>query len=344
MDAVKIPADIDLEDRLAFGLTAKQLAILAGAGLSGYGAYTLLVPLAPRLVAAAAGGVVVIGGLLLALISRDGLDGQQLALAATRFLLAPKRQALAPGGVPGRYPRAPRQPRTCALDVPVRRVLRSGLVERRDAQHVQLLEANGTSFELRSDNEKHAYAAALGQLLKSLTEPIQIRVGSEPVKLDRLADQIQQQTSGRAAGLQQSAAGLAGFLRELGQGGQLRRLRISLVLTSRERDPQQAQLALARRAGEAAELLRGAEVELRPLDGEQAGRLLASTLDAPGPLEGSELTGVIHAQAQQETNSRARGGRSGGGAARPRRRPRRNRQGQSRGALAAHPGGDRLPT
>ena len=72
-----------------------------------------------------------------------------------------------------------------------------------------------------------------------------------------------------------------------------------MVLGSRERDPQHAGQALARRLGEAAELLRGAEVELHPLDGEQAGRLLATTLDQPGPVEGSELTGVIHAQLDQ---------------------------------------------
>ncbi len=42
MSAVKVPADVELEDKLAFGLTARQLALLAGSGVCAYGAYLLL--------------------------------------------------------------------------------------------------------------------------------------------------------------------------------------------------------------------------------------------------------------------------------------------------------------
>ena len=35
MDRIKVPADIDLEDRLAFGLTFRQLVILVVAAISG---------------------------------------------------------------------------------------------------------------------------------------------------------------------------------------------------------------------------------------------------------------------------------------------------------------------
>ena len=43
MAAVKVPANVELQDRLAFGLTAKQLAILAATAVSAYGSF-----LAPR--------------------------------------------------------------------------------------------------------------------------------------------------------------------------------------------------------------------------------------------------------------------------------------------------------
>ncbi len=56
-----------------------------------------------------------------------------------------------------------------------------------------------------------------------------------------------------------------------------------------------AEVALARSAGQAAELLAGAEIELRPLDGEQTAAHLARCLDPPGPPAGSHLEGVIHA-------------------------------------------------
>jgi hypothetical protein len=340
-DSVRVPADIDLEDRLAFGFTAKQLAILAATGITAYGAYSLVAPLTLMPVAIATAVLVTAAGFALALARRDGLAGDQLALAAARFLIEPKQHTL--GAKPGRYPRAPRQPRAAALDIPVRRILRSGLIERRDGAHCQLIEGSGSSFELRSPEEKAAYAEALGRLFKSLADPLQIRVGSEPVNLDRLAEQIRSNTAG-IGGLRQSGAGLARFLRELGETGDLRRLRVVVVLGSRERDAQLAQLALARRTGEAAELLRGAEVELHALDGEQAGRLLATTLDAPAPVEGSELTGVIHAQSQDIAHAAGPGGRRAGRRpSRSRRRARRTRQGQDRRALAAHPGGDRLP-
>ncbi len=68
-----------------------------------------------------------------------------------------------------------------------------------------------------------------------------------------------------------------------------------LVLASREREPELAQAALSRQAAEATQLLAGAHVQLRVLDGEQAAALLAVALDPPGPPAGSHLEGVIHA-------------------------------------------------
>ncbi|MDE3070994.1 MAG: PrgI family protein, partial [Acidobacteriota bacterium] len=39
MAAVKLPADVELEDRLAFGFTAKQLALLAATAVCACGAF-----------------------------------------------------------------------------------------------------------------------------------------------------------------------------------------------------------------------------------------------------------------------------------------------------------------
>ena len=105
MAAVKVPADVELEDRLAFGLTARQLALLAATALSAYGA--LPAPAAPLLptplAARRAAAVVTVGGMLLALVRHDGLSGDQLALASPASH-RPKRQLLAPE----RPPRAAR--------------------------------------------------------------------------------------------------------------------------------------------------------------------------------------------------------------------------------------------
>ena len=77
---------------------------------------------------------------------------------------------------------------------------------------------------------------------------------------------------------------------------------IVLVLRSRERQAELAEIALARLTTEAIELLRGADVALQPLDGEQAAALLARSLDPPGPLDGSHLTGEIHAHPDPHNN------------------------------------------
>ncbi len=121
MAGVKVPADVELRDRLAFGLTAKQLAVLAATAVGAYGSFLLLAPLLPAPAAVAAMAVVAAGGVLLALVRHDGLDGDQLALALARYLRTPKRQLLAPDGLPAKLPAAPRQPKTAPLDIPVRR-------------------------------------------------------------------------------------------------------------------------------------------------------------------------------------------------------------------------------
>ena len=80
-----VPADVDAPDRIAWGLTARQLAILAVAGTTGYGLHQALAPLVPQLVLAAAG--LPVTGLVIAVVlgRRDGLglDAWLLAAAST---------------------------------------------------------------------------------------------------------------------------------------------------------------------------------------------------------------------------------------------------------------------
>jgi hypothetical protein len=296
MPAVKVPADVELEDRLAFGLTAKQLALLAGAAVAAYGSFLLLAPLLPTPLAAAAPLLVAAGGGVLALLRRDGLSGDQLALALARFALTPKRQLLAPEGLPARMPGAPRGPRRAALDIPIRRVLASGLVELADGSHCRLLAAQGTSFELRSPDEQLAFVTAFARFLNALADAVQVVVRSEPASLNAHADRLARTEEVQSAGLRAAALDHGRFLRSLSDKRPLRRRRILLVLRARERRREPAQAALARLAADAGELLLGAGVVLHPLDGDEVAQQLAATLDPPGPLEDSQLQGEIHAR------------------------------------------------
>jgi hypothetical protein len=293
--AVKVPADVELEDRLAFGFTGKQLALLAATAVSAYGSFLLLAPLVPTPLAAAAPLLVAVGGIFLALIRHDGLSGDQLAIALARFTLTPKRQVLAPEQLPRPLPGSPRQPRLAALDIPIRRVLASGLIELADGCYCRLLSARGASFELRSADEQAAFVSAFERFLNALANSVQITVRSERTSLRPQADQITGTAEDHTPGLREAALDHARYLRSLGETQPLQRRRIALVLRSRERQADVAEIALARLAAEAIELLRGAEVALQPLDGEHAAALLAHSLDPPGPLDGSHLTGEIHA-------------------------------------------------
>jgi hypothetical protein len=287
---VRLNADVELEDKLAFGLTARQLVILGAAALAAYLAYTAASGVVSGPVAAAAATPFAIAGLVLALGRRDGVPGDRLALYAARHLLTPRR-VLAPEGIPRPAPAG-----VGALDLPVRRVLRSGLVELEAGMFCLLLQASGAAFALLGEEEQAGLVDAFGRFLNGLTEPVQIAIRSEPLDLEARAQRLREVAERMPhPALAAAARDHARFLAGLAQGGEVRRREILLVLTTRAEDPQAASAALERRAGDAGELLGGAGVGLHRLDGEQAAGLLARAFDPPGPPAGATLEGTVHA-------------------------------------------------
>lgn len=292
---VRLPADIDLEDRIAFGLTARQLVILAAAALLCYGILTAVSSALGLPVGLLVALPVALAGIALALGRLDGLSGDRAALAAVRHLAWPRRRLAAPNPLPARLPGAPAQPAACLLDVPVRTVLAGGVVELADGSSALILAAAGASWELRAREEQQALTEAYGRFLNSLAEPAAITVRSQPVDLAAHAAAI-----GEAAAalphpaLRDCAAAYTRFLADLaGQG--LRRRQILLVLSTRTKQRQAAVVTLQRRASEAESLLAGAGVRLQALNGEQAAALLGAVLEPPGPPAGCRLDGVIEA-------------------------------------------------
>ena len=95
----RIPADVDREDTVLAGLTARQLAILAVTGIVLYGLWSatrsfvpvgvFLIPAVPLAAVAA----------LVALGKRDGVSLDRLLIAAFRQRATPRLQAAAPEGV-----------------------------------------------------------------------------------------------------------------------------------------------------------------------------------------------------------------------------------------------------
>jgi hypothetical protein len=294
-DRVKLPADVELEDKLAFGLTARQLLLLGATALITYTLYTVIASALPFAVAAALCVPVAVPGAVLALGRKDGLPADTLARHALRHLLRPRRRLLAPEGIPTPLPGERRSPNAAPLELPVRSVYRSGLVELTDGGCAVVLRAASGSFGLKSAEEQAALVEAFGRFLNSVSEPVAIYVRSEPLDLTDRATKLHEQAAlirGRA--LADAARAHADFLRELPAGGELRRRELLLLLCTHAREIAVARTTLERRAAETTELLRAAGVELTPLDGEQTAALLARALDPHGPPAGSTLAGVIH--------------------------------------------------
>ena len=293
---IRLPADVEMEDRLAWGLTARQLVILAVTALVCYGVFAAAGSALPIPVAAALAAPLALVGVALALGRLDGLSGDRLALAAARHLTQSPRRVAAPDGLPPTLANAPAQPGVSLLRVPVNAILSSGVIELADGTSALLLTASSTSWALRSEEEQAALAEAYGKWLNSLVEPTAITVRSEPVDLTERADAIEHAAPGLPhPALRRCAHTYAKFLSELASTGEgLRRRQILLVLSSRSGERDTAKADLERRASETAGLLHAAGVELRPLDGHQATALLLSALEPPGPPAGSQLDGVIH--------------------------------------------------
>jgi hypothetical protein len=295
-DRVKLPADVELEDKLAFGLTARQLLLLGAAALMTYALYTIAASTLPFAIAAAVCVPLAVPGVVLALGRRDGLPADALARHALRHLLRPRRRLLAPEGIPSPLPGAPRRTSAAPLELPVRSVYRSGLVELTDGSCCVVLRAASGSFALKSDEEQAALVEAFGRFLNSISEPVAIYIRSEPLDLtDRATKLDEQAASLRGRALADAARAHAQFLCELPAGGELRRRELLLLICTRAREIAAARTTLERRAAETTELLRAAGVELTSLGGEQTAALLARTFDPDGPPAGSTLDGVVRA-------------------------------------------------
>lgn len=293
---IRLPADVEMEDRLAWGLTARQLVILVATGLVCYGVFAVAGSAVPTPVAVALATPLALVGVALALGRRDGLSGDRLALAAARHLSQSPRRVAAPDGLATPLPDAPAQLGVSILRVPVKTILSSGVVELADGTSALLLAASGTSWALRSEEEQAALAEAYGKWLNSLVEPTSITVRSERVDLTDRARAIEQAANTLPhPALARCAHTYAQFLCELSREGDgLRRRQIILVLSTRTRERETARADLERRAAETESLLHAAGAELHALDGQDAAALVLDAFEQPGPPAGSQPDGVIH--------------------------------------------------
>lgn len=306
---VKIPADIDRDDRLVANLTARQLAILAVTAVGLYGAWAAtraLVPLPLFLAIALPVGVVAAS---VALGQRDGVSLDRLLMAALRHQLAPSRCVDAPEGIPEPPAWITRHANTGSAqdrrvaavpwELPATSVGDTGVIDLGTDGIAAVATCSPVNFALRTLDEQESLVAAFGRYLHSLTTPAQILVRVERLDLSEQIAQIRENAPAMPhPSLEQAARSHADFLAELSRSADLLHRQALLILrepasaanpsrgvgvasrrarrTSVDTDAQRraADGRLARRLTEAAGMLAPAGITVTPLDTAQATAVL----------------------------------------------------------------------
>ncbi|WP_341716584.1 PrgI family protein [Micromonospora sp. FIMYZ51] len=271
-----VPANVNEPDRIAFGLTFRQLGIIGGVGLAGLGIYRTYGHLLPPVAWIVAGVLVFAVAVVVALGRRDGLPldvwlRHGLALShSRRTLAAGTARASSVAAVAGK-PSVP-----APLRSPVTAVSSTGILTSEGSDKV-LIACGTTNIHLRTGGEQGALVDGFGRFLNSLTGPAQIVVAAQRHDLTVYAQATVDHTPRLPhAALQAAAGDYAEFLLDLDS----------------ERDPLRRQVLAVvtgvHAADSAVRALSGLGVEAAALDGPAVASALASAVDpfsppVPGP-------------------------------------------------------------
>jgi len=272
-----VPANVNEPDRIAFGLTFRQLAIIGGTGLAGFGLYRTFGDLLPPVAWIVAGVIVFAIAIVVALGRRDGLPfdvwlRHGFALSRSPRTLAPgMARASAVAAVAGGKRSVP-----APLRSPVTAVTPAGVLTSEGSEKV-LIACGTTNVHLRTGSEQDALLDGFGRFLNSLTGPAQIVVAAQRHDLVTYA----QATADHAprlphTALQAAAGDYAAFLLDLDSERDPLRRQVLAVVTG------------AHAADTAVRALSGLGVEATALDGPAVASALANAVDpfsppVPGP-------------------------------------------------------------
>ena len=251
---VRIPADVDMHDRVLGPLTARQLAILAAAGAVLYLIWAATRAFLPVPVFLAFAVPVGAASAMLALGKRDGVPMDKLLVAAIRQRVAPRHRVAAPEGVrpaptwltpdtgrttsqstgrrkgKGRAGQ-PEQVSPSALRLPAEAVTETGVVDLGTDGLAVVAVASTVNFALRTPNEQEALVASFGRYLHSLTAPVQVLVRTERLDLSAQIAELRDRAGGLPhPALEAAAVEHADYLVQLGQQSDLLRRQVLLVL------------------------------------------------------------------------------------------------------------------
>jgi hypothetical protein len=293
---VRIPADVDMADRIFAGLTARQLAILGAHALFLALLFGVLGERVPLPLLGAIAILVACIGLLWATTSAEGVTWERMALSALRHLGRPRKRVLAPEGIPEPPSWVGDVPSLAPIEFPVHDASPDGHVDLGEEGAAAICRASSVNFALRSETEQRALVEGFARLLNALDAPVQFLVRSNRVDLRGLVGAIDEAAGGLAhPALETAALEHATFLRSIGS----RRDVLSRQVLVCFREPggiEESASRLGHRVEEAGALLRGIGVRLARQEGAEIAALLASAADpeAEPPHEGAGSTsGVV---------------------------------------------------
>lgn len=256
----RMAADVDAPDKVAYGLTFRQLAVLAVAAVLFYAAFSALHRVVPLPVLVGAG--VVLAGLSfgLAVGRRDGLAMDVWLLHAVRHSGAPRALSatdIGAGTVPD-WVQSPTQARTvlpAPLKLPADAITDDGAITLGD-QQAAVVAATTVNLALRTPGEQAALVDGFGRWLNSLSAPTQIVVSAQPVDLASHAGVLADAAAGQPhPALAAACADHAQFLADLvARRDPLRR---QVLVVTRTSTGEGGQHAARRRADDAVRQLSG---------------------------------------------------------------------------------------
>lgn len=284
---VRLPADVEQEDRVLGPLTARQAAWLAGGALLLWLAFTALHALVP--VPLLLGGAAVTGGAWTAIVlgRREGLPLMAWLAAGLRHARSPKLRTAYGHSLPPAFvhPGLAAQHATAAeLLLPGANVGGDGTVGLGEDGVVALAECGTVNFALRTASEQQGLVAGFGRWLNSLTGPAQLLIRAEPLDLASRAEQLLHTAPELPhPALEAAAREHAAFLAALTEQYQLLHRRVLLTVREPGTTHGTADRA-AQRRDEALRALAVCDVAGAALDGWAAEDALASACTPPPPL------------------------------------------------------------
>lgn len=181
-----IPADIDTPDKVLYGLTFRQLAILATTAAGLWLGWRHLADQLPTPLLAAAGTVAAAAAVTITLGRRDGLTLDRWLLAAIAHGRARKR--LAP--TTNRHPTGTSLINTVggheppsALRLPAIAIGADGLLNLGAHGYAAIVAVSTVNFTLRTTEEQAALVDAFGRWLNALACPAQLLLTARPLDL-----------------------------------------------------------------------------------------------------------------------------------------------------------------